>query len=292
MVIAIIALLVGLLLPALSGARVSARTVTCGSQQRQVAVAIGSYANSAKDYWHAVWDNDALRFRPLFAGRNYLLKPFTVDAQRNLQETQAYWASLYDELLGVQVSPEMYETTGGIGDRTYLAGWEQTRCPEAKFTLKAFRNNGALAHDPYTLYSTYCFNGVTPGFDNVPSTVTRTFFERTPSGGRRPRPLGQIQFPSSIIMFQDGSEVVIDGNGDTLVQLNQWDGEPPPDNVQWEKEYFRHAGACSVTWADGHVSIITRADAAAKRAQLQSVWGAVSGVALPWYSTPDVERRR
>jgi hypothetical protein len=110
----------------------------------------------------------------------------------------------------------MFEATGGIGNLTYLGGWEITRCPEAKFTLPAFRNGGALPHDPYTLYSSYCFNGVTPGYDNVPETATRTFFERRRIGStdkRVPRKLTDIQFPSSIIMFQDGSEVMLDAAG-------------------------------------------------------------------------------
>jgi prepilin-type processing-associated H-X9-DG protein len=87
-------------------------------------------------------------------------------------------------------------------------------------------------------------------------------------------------------MFQDGSEVMIDGNGDTLVQLDQWDNLPSPDNVQWEREYFRHLGGCNVAWADGHVSIVSRSDAAAKRAEVIARYGTTSGVPLPWYSTP------
>lgn len=44
-VIAIVALLVGILLPALSSARISARTVLCSSNQRQLAVAWTMYAD-------------------------------------------------------------------------------------------------------------------------------------------------------------------------------------------------------------------------------------------------------
>ncbi|MGQ0628862.1 MAG: prepilin-type N-terminal cleavage/methylation domain-containing protein [Phycisphaerales bacterium] len=48
-VIAIIALLVSLLLPALGLARDAARTVKCGSNLRQISVAIASYGTDAKD---------------------------------------------------------------------------------------------------------------------------------------------------------------------------------------------------------------------------------------------------
>ncbi|MBB6428323.1 prepilin-type processing-associated H-X9-DG protein [Algisphaera agarilytica] len=43
MVISIVALLVGLLLPALSGARKSAQRVTCSSNLRQIGLVLGSY---------------------------------------------------------------------------------------------------------------------------------------------------------------------------------------------------------------------------------------------------------
>ncbi|MDX2147835.1 MAG: prepilin-type N-terminal cleavage/methylation domain-containing protein [Planctomycetota bacterium] len=284
-VIAIIALLISILLPSLGSARRAGKQVVCANNQRQLSIAILGYASDNKESWHAVWDNDALRFRPLFQGRNYLLRPFTVDASGTLQETQAYWAQLFDPYLNVETTDDMFVPTGGIGDRTFLPGWQTTRCPEAQFTLRAFRNNGALAHNPYTLYSSYCLNGVTPGFDNVPLTVTKTFFERR-NGRREPRPLYAIEFPSKIIHFQDGSEVVMDGNGDTLIQLDQWNDEPPPDNQQWIREYFRHNKSCNVTWTDGHGSIISEGDARAQQAALRTKYGTTRGVPLPWYSTP------
>jgi prepilin-type N-terminal cleavage/methylation domain-containing protein len=291
-VIAIIAILISLLLPALGKARQAARLTKCASQQKQLATAIYQYSISNKDNWHLVWDNNALRFRNLFGGRNVLIRPYVASPLGTIEETDAYWAALYDADLGVPIEESMYEGTGGIGDRTYLRGWEVTRCPEARYTLPAFRNNGALAHDPYTLYSTYCFNGVTPGFDAVPLTVTKTFFERRVIDGaerRLPRKLSQIEFPSNIIMFQDGSEVVIDGNGDTLVQLDQWDNLRAPENTQWSKEYFRHAGACSVAWTDSHVSAVSVAEARNKKAEVLARYRTTVGVPLPWYSSPGVK---
>ncbi len=49
-VIAIIALLIGLLLPALGKARAAGRTVVCLSNQRQIGIALMGYANSFKDW--------------------------------------------------------------------------------------------------------------------------------------------------------------------------------------------------------------------------------------------------
>jgi prepilin-type N-terminal cleavage/methylation domain-containing protein/prepilin-type processing-associated H-X9-DG protein len=288
-VIAVIALLIGILLPSLGKARATARTVKCGVQQRQVAQAVMMYALSNKERWHLVWDNEAPRARAGFAGSYYLIRPYVVNGLGDIDETDAYWASLYDAELGIQIQTSMYEVAGGIGQRPYLGGWEVTKCPEAKYTLPAFRNNGALAHDPFTLYSTYCFNGVTPGYDNVPETATRTFFEKRRIGNtdkRVPRKLADILFPSSIIMFQDGSEVMLDGNGDTLIQLDQWDTLPAPDNQLWSREYFRHTRASSVAWTDGHVSVVSESEARNKKAEVLRMYNTTTGVPLPWYSTP------
>jgi prepilin-type N-terminal cleavage/methylation domain-containing protein/prepilin-type processing-associated H-X9-DG protein len=49
-VIAVIALLIGILLPALASARGNARGVKCMSNQRQIGLAMGMYANDKKDF--------------------------------------------------------------------------------------------------------------------------------------------------------------------------------------------------------------------------------------------------
>ncbi len=285
-VIAILALLISILLPSLSRARATARQTRCATNQRNVAMALMIYAETNKGYHHAVWDNHALRFRPVFGDRNYLIRPFTIDGGGRPQATQAYWAALYDELLGVYVDPGFYATNPGIGSRTMLPGWENTRCPDSEYTLPAFRNNGALPHDPYTVYSSYCFNGVTPGFDGIPDRANRVFFERV-GGERVPRRITSVDVPSRIILFHDGSEVMMDGNGDTLIQLDQWTSQLSGDEKQqWIREYFRHPGGSVVTWTDAHVSVVSKAEAEARRQDLIEEYGRARQVPLPWYSTP------
>src|SRR5690606_13620638 len=57
-VISIIALLVAILLPALRAARATARSVTCASQLKQIALAGVMYANDNEDaFCHAIWQN-------------------------------------------------------------------------------------------------------------------------------------------------------------------------------------------------------------------------------------------
>lgn len=59
MVIAIIALLIGILLPALGKARAAARIGVCGQNTRQVALAMNVYANDFKDWYPVQWVSKA-----------------------------------------------------------------------------------------------------------------------------------------------------------------------------------------------------------------------------------------
>ncbi len=78
-VISIIALLVGILLPALGAARASARNAVCLSNERQVGVAIGAYTSSNKD------------FIPMFRGFNVPIANVPVSILTNYGDNDAHW---------------------------------------------------------------------------------------------------------------------------------------------------------------------------------------------------------
>ncbi len=78
-VISIIALLVGILLPALGAARKAARSSVCLSNERQVGVAIGAYASSNNDHI------------PLLRGFDIPLSRVPVGAITNYGDVDAHW---------------------------------------------------------------------------------------------------------------------------------------------------------------------------------------------------------
>jgi len=79
-VISIIALLIGILLPALGAARETARQAACLSNQRQLGIATASFAAEHQDYIPRAWENDgpnkndsAWGYTWPFVGWDYLL---------------------------------------------------------------------------------------------------------------------------------------------------------------------------------------------------------------------------
>jgi len=231
-VIAIIAILISILLPALGQARSEGKRIQCNSGLRTIYQAVFMYSQDFNEYHHLGRKNEGIRFVRTFAG-NTLLKP---------DSGSAYWGVLYDEYLGVRIDPDMYKFKG-LGDKTFLSGWEIWRCPEAE-DMDPFPYGTTF--DPDHLYSTYCFNGV-----KVKSGSA--WFVTGKNNQTVPNKVVNLQFPDKIIMAQDGYEHMLDGNGDTLNDLSQYDNSVPG----WEEEYWRHGNACNTVWGDGHVEVVS-----------------------------------
>lgn len=321
-VIAIIALLLSILVPSLNSARALARQTQCATRQRGLSQAMRFYLEDNREYHHVLWANNGLRFRPKPVGGStkFVAIPAWTELpnQNRVIADQGYWALPYDTyLLGPAGRPpprplrdDYYDINDGFFSPPKI--WEHTRCPEARTSLYAFRRVSgsgggdgggsadagdgedaltrslppAFEHDPYTLWSTISFNGVTPGTDRFPlaigeqrdrrGNVLRSgrpidsgYFELRQGirGSRQPAPTDRINRPSDFISFQDGAEVMMDGNGDLPFDLRQWDNHPidgvelEPGLRVWEREYFRHPGGSVTTWHDGSVRPISRAEA-------------------------------
>lgn len=79
-VISIVALLLGVLLPALGGARTSAKRVKCASHQRQIGLALHAYAVDADDRLPPSYDNNDQFVASLFYRPGvYDLRPYVAD---------------------------------------------------------------------------------------------------------------------------------------------------------------------------------------------------------------------
>ncbi len=165
-VIAIIALLIGILLPSLGAARESARLLKCGSQQKQIMTAVLSYASDNDEFHSAAPNNGALRVNRLFAGRYFLMPGYDTANGVPVYGDRNYFLNLYDEYVGVQTRPEMYDPQKGIGNRTELPGHETGACPSATYmnSEPSWGVISTLSTDPadfvYWKNQTYGQNGV------------------------------------------------------------------------------------------------------------------------------------
>lgn len=247
-VIAVIAILIGILLPSLAAARGLARIMVCGSNMRQVASAIGAYAFENDEYHHAIWCNNGSRFLRT-GGRSGGWQ--LLDAVRNSGDV--YWGQLYQDILGAgdaasDIAGQQFE-----GLPPALPGWEVFACPETRFMLPgafpAEIGDGSEV-DPWAINQSYCFNGVFRGHEFTDIRERgRGFFKPAPTA-IAPRRLTEMEFLSDMIMFQDGSETMIDNNGDRLGDLTQWISFEP----QWIDAYYRHSGrVCIIARGDGSI---------------------------------------
>ena len=291
-VIAIIAVLIGLLVPAIGKARESGRTVVCANNQRTIFSAIFAYTRDYKDYHHAYRENYGARFLRINAGAPFasnnlrLVPPYRPPATGDgTNGDVAYWGVLYDAYLGIDVDPAWYTARmPWISENAPpFAGWKAWRCPSAQLMDPyPYAGDSSLVTEnlvfaPFQYYNTYGFNGFV-NHSNASGQPSFSWFKRKPgntAGGSIEDPTRTVPSrftdvlqPSGTVIFQDAFEHMLDGNGDTLNDLNQYDNiqsQLPSEEADkpiynfWKREYFRHNSGCNVAWGDGHVKGVGRA---------------------------------
>jgi prepilin-type processing-associated H-X9-DG protein len=237
-VIAIIAILAALLLPALASAKEEGRTAKCKSNLHQIGIAILMYAHDNEDYFYYYLDSTGKPQIPnggrwTIGPRSSVMLPPT--------DGNAYWATAYYELAG----------------RTK----ELFRCPTAQHADE-WREDFLTFPAEFWLTSCYGVHDfLVNAYDpQVKSPIKLTYFKD----------------PSREILSQDSAEQKMEGPTDSIGLFNgregrtsileQWIGGGPPnrgglsgawyDNYAFEWEYYRHKKGCNTLWLDGHVSKI------------------------------------
>ena len=163
----------------------------------------------------------------------------------------AFWGGLYDEYLGVEISEDMH-TPPGIGTNTFLSGWDVWQCPSAQI-IDAYSRSGrssAQSDNDDFRFATFCFNGV---FRDGGSGSDAALWKAGGYNNARPKRVTEVNKPSKLIVFKDGYEQMIDGNGDTLTDLYQ-------HGALKDREYFRHGHSCNACFLDGSVRDIPKED--------------------------------
>ena len=231
-VIGIIALLIAILMPALSRARRQAQAVQCASNLRQVGSAVQLYVNQNNGYLGR-WSNSTNWQNP--AKPDEMIDP--------TEYTKAYWGVVY--ALAGNLPKQMFNCpsagNGEKGDGLTFA-------------------DGAI----FTSYSQNCYGGNNSGFSDAKRTALFgnkdeiALFNRA-AGVWHGRKYSRIRHSAQTIFAWDGYESVTDGNGDTFVNWFQW---VTPDRTP---EYLRHNRLANVLFVDGHVVSMSRGDLTEER---------------------------
>ncbi len=236
-VISIIALLVGILLPALGAARGTAKNIKCLSNQRQLGIAETAYSNSNKE--HFVQYCKVLNSSP-----GNLVLPKTEPA------LGGWW------------------WTSRLVDGGYLAGSESFICP-------SFETRGKNVHLIEDVKAgtdedmrKWGWNESHYGMNlyylgtllEDPATFDLTLGNNTPKQGDLRQPTDTIFAADSV----NGEQQHITGLSGNLrlvgIGFLQPSLESNPSNLVGKPD-ARHRGSVNVTWADGHSSAVSINDA-------------------------------
>ena len=239
-VIGIIAVLIGILLPSLLSARRAAMTVQCGSNMRQIGMAMRLLLEDTKGKIPrhpngGLWNDPAGNILRQNDGR-------------------AYWGVVYIPYLLKHTGQYEDLADGGTGNAEALAHNRQLwQCPASKIT------------------------DIDPGYseNNVVSLSATLGLNDLISGKK----ITQYKRPSEVIVVHDAWEHLLEGNagGDWLTayaadydpstrvttmlpqnagNLLQYMGLPKHVRDTMRYEYYRHKKQSQVLWLDGHVSTI------------------------------------
>jgi prepilin-type N-terminal cleavage/methylation domain-containing protein/prepilin-type processing-associated H-X9-DG protein len=258
-VIGIIALLIGILLPALNRAREAGKSAVCKSNLHQIGLAMQEYRLENKDFFYAYVSNTAGDGKVHYDDYNNYgqwdnAAPNATPRPPNV--TYTYWGQAYVP----QVSRAAGLYTGRDAENALKNVRALWRCPSSNF-MDPDPGNTHLSYTDQTKPATYGLNRFVWG-----------------------QRAGIFSNPTQVIVCQDSVEHTLDGNGDMLTAyeisnltgsatdargfLNGlvWTKDTQRGNLyQWQTltfsysaaaaihEFFRHNNTCNCLRLDGHV---------------------------------------
>jgi prepilin-type processing-associated H-X9-DG protein/prepilin-type N-terminal cleavage/methylation domain-containing protein len=217
-VIGIIAVLISILLPSLSRARDSAKTLSCLSNLRQLGMATAMYTGAQKNYM----PHTTTTFKPDPSGH-----PTWTDQT-------ILWFNAIDPYL--QQTEDNSNRTGVAKDRNYKR-WKQCVVYDTFPPIK-----GTAGQDNLTEFAkTYKMNAHLRHRNNTPARVTEI-----------KRNSEFVYLGDGISLDQTGDVPGLDESGAFSMSVND------PDNTSsWGIPGLRHRGAANILFVDGHCETVT-----------------------------------
>ena len=258
-VISIIALLIGILLPALASAREAARAIQCLSNMRQLGIGFGAYEN----------DNRG-RGAPRTNGSYWShASGIEFDLNRPEDYSSMYWGVLYAKHLempeefwrcsAVDISDEFAIENGNVYESGSVP-WENTRVFNSTIAFNGWRHE----YPSERFFTSYNGSGITAKnvlFDRLYDAVqNRDDWSFTALLTRnRARPSALLPSPSAFIVGFDGYDPMAEGSaeetgnttGDNLALLTQYENDPDARDIL-RYGYYRHNNTSNTFFADGH----------------------------------------
>lgn len=219
-VISLIAMLIGILLPALGAARESARGAVCKSNVRQMALALTIYATEQRDMLVPLYQPQPGEIRP----QHWFGQERIMDGERDIVKSESPLAPYFG---------------GDIVDGM--------QCPSFP------SDSGSFVYKFKTLSAHYGYN---VGLAGWPHTMT-PFAD--PEDRRPTRRVIEVKNPTKTIAFADAVHTdgfATDANGDPAFYEPHYVGaEESPNGDVGGHAHLRHSDSTTnVAWIDGHVS--------------------------------------
>lgn len=222
-VIAIIAILAGMLLPALSKAKQKGQGAKCLSNLKQIGLGTTMYAEDNNDSFHFVRDGDGRAVPPNHG--KWTRNPGS-KVELDPKDSDAYWGVIY---------------------KRYMSGpRELFRCPSAK-VVDSWEETGVNYGSEFWLNASYGIN---------------IFVTAPYPSGLGPRRISGFAYPGTTVFAQDAAEQRMEGEADSIGLfpgrsecLNDWKVtyQVHYPERKMEFEYFRHPN-CNTLWMDGHAT--------------------------------------